>query len=137
MKISGAMRANEGVICREMQADQQAEAGIRMTPGQLEQAREGEGGVFITAKHDPSSLVMFCCGDAVPVVTSDAREKGRASYTYCPVWQAARDRYLAHKAGLYDEPEPEAVSMGVEPYATHLADDPIEAGRRGLKDLLG
>jgi hypothetical protein len=142
--IVGASRGQRGVICREMQADQMDDAGVSMTAGQLGVLRETEGGVYLNLKGDPSTVVMFCHGSGIPVLTSDDKQ-GRASYTYCPVWQTARDRALAGAAGVTDPVEPEPVAMGVAPdgeevpvhlgKATHEAPDPIAAGLKGLDEL--
>lgn len=134
-KVTGVSYASRGVVCRVMLQDQQDDPGIRMSAGQLGKLRETEGGAFISAEHDPSTLVMLCHGDAVPV-TTDEDGDGRASYTYCPVWQTARKRALAGLDGLTDDPEPEPVSMGVEePVASHQAPDPWAAGLAGLDEL--
>lgn len=131
MAISGACESQRGVICREMQADQEGDAGVDMSAGQLGVLREGEGGVYINVKGDPSTVTGFCHGDGLPVLT-DEDGQGRASYTYCPTWQAARDRHLAGKDGLYDELEPEPVSMGVE---VEEIVDPWAAARRDMAIL--
>lgn len=141
LKIAGACASQQGVICRIMQDDQQDDPGLRMNPRQLEVLRESEGGVFITVKSDPSTVTAFCYGDAVPVVTNDDGQ-GRASYSFCPTWQEARDRHLAGLDGLTEEPELETVSMGVEevdggPWASHEADNPWAAGRQALDELAG
>lgn len=142
--IAGATRGQRGVICREMQADQENDAGVEMTAGALGKLRETEGGVYLNVKGDPSTVAMLCHGSAVPVVTNDDKQ-GRASYTYCPVWQTARDRALAGEDGLTDPLEPETVAMGIAPdgeevpvhlgKATHEAVDPIAAGLKGLDEL--
>lgn len=133
--IAGACPSQQGVVCRIMQQDSEDDAGLRMTPGQLEKVREAEGGIYLNLKSDPQTVFNFCHGSAVPVVT-DADDQGRASYTYCPVWQGMRDRELAGERSLYDELEPEPVSMGLgEPTATHTAPDPFRAMRMGLDEL--
>lgn len=129
--IAGASSGRRGVVCRAMQQDQDADPGVGASPRQLEVTRETQGGVYLTVERDPSSVVMFCHGSAVPVVT-DEDGQGRASYTYCPTWQAARDRHLAGLAGLTEPVEPEATSMGV---ASHEADDPWGQARRDLDEL--
>jgi hypothetical protein len=131
LKVNGAIASNCGVVCRVMQQDQQADAGVDMSAGQLGILRETEGGVFISAKSDPSTLVMFCHGEAVPVVTNDDGQ-GRASYTYCPTWQTARERELAGEDGLTDPVVAEPVSMGV---ASTDYEDPWAAALGGLEEL--
>lgn len=131
LKVTGAMPANAGVVCRLMQEDQESDAGVDMTAGQLEKVREGSGGVFISANQDPSTLVMFCHGNAIPVLTDDDGQ-GRASYTYCPVWQAARDRELAGEDGLTAPVIAEPTSMGV---SSDEAVDPWAAAIDGLREL--
>lgn len=131
LPIAGACRSQQGVICREMEIDAEGDAGHRMTPRALEVIRESEGGKYLNVKSDPSTVTGFCHGNALPVVTNDDGQ-GRASYTYCPTWQAARDRHLAGLDGLYDEQEPEPVSMGVE---ADPLEDPWTRARRDLDDL--
>jgi len=131
--IAGASRGQRGVVCREMQADQEADAGLDMTAGQLEKVREGEGGVYLNVKADPSTVVMLCHGSGVPVVTNDDGQ-GRPSYTYCPTWQTARDRHAEGKHGLTDRVVAEPTSMGV---SSLDADDPWGEAMRGLQELAG
>lgn len=130
LPIAGACRSQQGVICREMQVDQESDPGLRMTAGALERVREGEGGTYLNLKGDPSTVTGFCYGDALPVIHES--DSARASYTACPVWQEARDRHLAGLKGLYDEEEPETVSYGVSSLEEI---DPWAAARRDL-DLL-
>lgn len=130
LAIAGACRSQQGVVCRIMQQDQEDDAGLRMTPRALEIVREGEGGVYLNLKSDPSTVTAFCHGDALPVMTDDD-DQGRASYTYCSTWQTQRDRDLAGEDGLYDELEPEPVSFGVED--DHL--DPWTRAARRLDEL--
>lgn len=131
LKVTGASSGRRGVVCRIMQADQEADPGVDMNPRQLEVLRETQGGVYLSVEHDPSTVVMFCHGTAVPVVTNEDGQ-GRASYTYCTTWQTARDRHLAGLEGLADPVEPEPVAMGV---GSHDAPDPWAQARRDL-DLL-
>lgn len=131
LAIAGASRGQRGVVCRLMQADQDADPGVGMTAGQLGVVRDAEGGVFLSVKSDASTVVMFCHGDAVPVVT-DEDDQSRASYTYCAVWQRARDRELAGKRGLTDPVVAEPVSMGV---SSADAPDAWAAAARGLDEL--
>lgn len=131
LTIAGACGSQQGVVCREMQQSQVDDPGLRMSAGQLGTLREGTAGVYVNLKSDPSTVTGFCHGDAIPVLT-DEDGQGRASYTYCPVWQAARDRHLAGEDGLFEELEPESVSMGV---SSADAPDPWAAARRGLDEL--
>lgn len=131
LSIAGACRSQQGVVCRLMQQSQEDDPGVGMSAGQLGTLREGAGGVYLNLKSDPSSVTAFCHGDAIPVLT-DADGQGRASYTFCPTWQAARDRRLAGEDGLYEDAEPESVSMGV---SSDDAPDPWKAAREGLDEL--
>lgn len=130
-KIVGASAASSGVICRVMQHEHEQVDPSGMSAGTYAFTKQAEGGVFLTMKSDPTSVVRFCHGHELPVL-DDADGYSRDSYTYCPVWQAARDAQLEGRAMIQDE-EPEQVSMGVED--TLSSDDPWAAARRDL-DLL-
>lgn len=134
LKIDGACASQQGIVCREMQRDVDDESGVGMEAGQLGFLQhEATGGVYLNLESDPSSVTGFCYGDALPVLSNDDDKRlARASYTRCVVWQAARDRHLAGERGLYDEAEPEPVSMGV---SSADADDPWARARADL-DLL-
>lgn len=91
--IEGVTPFRSGVVCRVIQLDRQREAGLDMTPGQLQIARSGgDGDVFLSIEKDPQSVEQLCCGDAVPVIGPSEVPGNRASYTYCPVWQAEKER---------------------------------------------
>lgn len=119
--IRGATTFDGGCVCGILLADQQAESGVGMDPAQLEVAREGTGGVYLTVKSDPGTVMRFCWGDAVPVISA-SDELARASYTYCPVWQTRRERDLEKRRTLFDPVVEESVSMGVpdEPPPVHV-----------------
>lgn len=142
--IAGACASQQGVICRIMQRDQAEDDGLDMSPGQLEIVREGEGGVYLNMKSDPSTVAMFCHGDGVPVLT-DGDGQGRSSYTYCPTWQQRRERDLAGADEMFEPLPREPVSMGIVEdesagnagWASHEQADPWSAAREGMKDLLG
>lgn len=101
-------------MCRVIARDRQAETGLDIDPAQLAIAREGgEGDTFLTVATDPSTVRNLCFGDAVPVLGEREVPGNRASYTYCPVWQAERARIddgRRQLAGGGLEDEPEAVS---------------------------
>lgn len=122
LAIAGASDSQQGVICRVMQRDHEDDAGVRMTAGQSGFIQhEATGGVYLNLKSDPSSVLGFCHGDALPVLSDDDEKSlARASYTRCPVWEAEKDRIARGDGALYAEVEPEPVSMGIEPAA--LAD---------------
>lgn len=129
LAIAGASASQQGVVCRVMQRDYEQDAGVRMSAGVSGFIQhEATGGAYLNLKSDPSSVTAFCHGDAVPVVT-DEDGQGRASYTYCSVWQAEKRRIEAGDAALYVEEEPEEVAMGVEPV---LFDDPWQRARADL-----
>lgn len=113
--VAGATKDRGGVICAVMAMDRGREAGLDMNPAQLEIARRGgEGDVFLTLAGDPSTVENFCCGDAVPVLSDRDLARGRDSYTYCPVWQAEKDRIEAGRSMLSEPvPAPEPISHGV------------------------
>jgi hypothetical protein len=112
-KVVGVATHDGGCVCRIQTLDQEAETGIGMDPHQLQVARESTGGAFLTVKTDPSTVLRFCFGDAVPVITG---EDGQAcdSYTYCPVWQRRRERDIEARRRLFDPVEPDGVAMGIE-----------------------
>lgn len=132
LPIAGASDAQRGVVCRVMQRDHVEDAGLNMSAAQSGFIQhEATGGVYLNLLSDPSTVAMFCHGDAVPVVT-DEEGQGRASFTYCPTWQAEKQRIEAGRDELLVDVEPDPVSMGVpEPdYA-----DPWKQARADL-DLL-
>lgn len=132
LPIAGAIPERSGVVCRVMQREHRQDAGVGMNAAQSGFIQnEAEGGVFLTLKSDPSTVVRFCHGDDVPVI-DDAGGKGRDSYTYCPVWQAEVERLLAGEHSALHDEEPEQVSMGV---SSMEEADPWAAARRDL-DLL-
>lgn len=113
LKIAGACGSQQGVVCRVMQRDHEQDAGLGMTAGQSGFIQhEATGGVYLNLKSDPATVTAFCHGSAVPVVTDD-EDQGRASYSYCPTWQAEKDRIAAGGQDLYVDEEPESVAMGV------------------------
>lgn len=115
-KVAGATSYDGGVVCRIMERDQQAEDGVGMDPAQLEVAREGTGGVYLTVKSDPATVLRFCFGRALPVVTN-ADGQGRDHCTYCPVWQRYREREWERKRRLFEPVVEDGVAMGVEEQA--------------------
>lgn len=137
LAITGASASQQGVICRIMQRDQAEDPGVGMNPRQLEVLRDGAddeagaGGVYLNLKSDANTVVGFCHGRALPVLTDDDGQ-GRASFTYCPTWQQRRNRDLAGAHAMFDPVEPEPVSMGV---STLDAPDPWAAARAGLDEL--
>lgn len=129
--VAGTTPERAGVICGVMQQDRLREQGIGITPTQLAISRDGADGVLLTAKGDPSTIERLCCGEAVPVL-DDAGHYARDSYTYCPVWQAEKDRLSEGRAMLGHEHEPELVAEGV---SSQDADDPWGQARRDLNVL--
>lgn len=127
--IVGASASQQGTICRVMQRDHEDDPGLNMgaaATGFIH--HEATGGVYLNLKSDPATVTKFCHGDAVPVVTEDDVPGGRASYTYCPTWQAEKLRIAEGRDYLLSDPEPEAVAMGVstadsaDPWAQAQAD---------------
>lgn len=130
--IRGTSREQRGVVCQVMRGAFEGDAGVNMSAGQLGVLRDTQGGVYLNLKSDPSTVTGFCHGDAVPVVHDGERDGGRASYTYCPVWQSEKERIAEGRSELLVEPEPEAVSMGV---SSADAEDPWQQARQDL-DIL-
>lgn len=133
--IAGAVSADSGVICRAMLMDRAREAGLGLSPAQLALARDGSDGVLLTAKSDPSTIEGMCCADEDPPVLDEFEKPGgRATYTYCPVWQAEKERIAEGRETLAEEREPETVAHGVGGSA---AGDPWANARRDLDLLAG
>lgn len=138
--IAGAVAANAGVICRVMQMDRDREHRAGLTPAQLALARDGSDGVLLTAKSDPSTIERMCCADGdVPVLDHFEKHGGRESYTYCPVWQAEKERIAEGREMLAELRVPESVShfddgrgFGAE---TRDTSDPWAQARRDLDEL--
>jgi hypothetical protein len=114
LPIFGDRPGTCGVICRVMQQDRAKEDGVGVNAQQLAIAREGgEGDVFLTVETDPSTVERLCFGRGVPVLDERELPANRDSYTYCPVWQAERQRIEDGRrqlagGGVEDEPEPVA-----------------------------
>lgn len=114
-RIDGATRESSGCLCRLMRQDRQRDKGYRMSPAALAAVRDAPGGQFLTLKSDPSTVLNQCFGTELPVVSA-ADGQRRRHYTYCWLWQVARQREWAGKTGLTDQEAPyeEPTSMGVE-----------------------
>lgn len=135
--VAGVTPDRGGVVCGVIARDRALEEGFDMDPVQLAIAREGDGGgeggdVFLTLKADPSTVENLCCGTDLPVLNAREVPGNRASYTYCPVWQAEHDRIEAGRERLSEKPVPEPVAHGV---ASHEAPDPWKQARRDLDVL--
>lgn len=131
-KIAGACGSQEGVVCRVMQTAHKDDPGLNMTAGQSGFIQnEADGGVYLNLKSDPSTVVKFCHGDALPVLHDGTHLGGRASYTYCPTWQAERARIEDGRKQLLEDPEPESVAAGV---TVNPLEDPFQA-HRDLEEL--
>lgn len=95
-----------------MEQDRAREDGTGVTAGQFEVVRRGgDGDVFLSLAGDPQAVKNLCCGGELPVLNDREVPGNRASYTYCPVWQAEKDRIAAGREMLSEPlPEPEAVA---------------------------
>lgn len=112
--IAGACASQQGIVCRVMQRDHADDPGLDMTAAATGFIHHGAtGGVYLNLKSDPKTVTRFCHGDAIPVLTDEDHPGGRASYTYCPTWQAEVHRIADRRHELLEEPEPEAVAAGV------------------------
>lgn len=112
-KIVGACTENSGVICRVMRREHELTDPSGLTAGAYGFTVHGAtGGVLLTMKSDPSSVVRFCHGGELPVL-DEADGYARDSYTYCPIWQAEKERIAAGEDTITNEAEPESVSMGI------------------------
>lgn len=142
--VAGASADRSGVVCGVFANQRQRELGLDMTPAQLEVKRESDGGAFLSLVQDPSGVEHLCCGDAVPVLHDAEVPGNRASYTYCPVWQAEKMRIAAGADQLTEENIPDRVSYGIadqdeqgHPVGTTLSDaNPWAAARRGMDTLV-
>lgn len=124
--IAGACASQQGVICRVMQFDHEHDAGTGMNAAQSGFIQhEAEGGIYLNVKSDPSTVTAFCHGDGLPVLTDERREGGQAHHSYCPVWQAEKQRITEGRSELLEAPEPEPVAAGV----TVAPTDPFAAAR--------
>lgn len=136
------MPGRAGIVCRVIEKDRQKADGIGVDPAQLAQQRAGgDGDTFLTVEKDPSTVENLCCGDALPVLTEREVPGNRASYTYCPVWQAERWREEHGQEKLGRPVEPERTSYDHEAdlngaVTTLEADDPWAQAREDL-DLFG
>lgn len=125
--ISGVCPSQQGVVCAIMRQDHEEDPGLNMTAAATGFIHhQATGGVYLNLKSDPATVTQFCHGTALPVVTDEDHEGGRASHTYCPVWQAEKHRLWEARHNLLDEPEPEAVSAGV---TVSSLEDPVAAAR--------
>lgn len=86
---AGPPDSGPSVVCQVMAAEQ------RIT----DQVRAGESVSPVMAhRGDPMILYGFCCGTNLPVATTEQLERleaagiGRAHFTACPVWRAAKER---------------------------------------------
>lgn len=132
--VAGVTPARCGVVCGVIANDRQRVDGVDMDPRQLAIAREGgDGDTFLTLAGDPSTIERFCCGDGLPVLDPFEKAGGRDTYTYCPVWQAEKDRIWAGREELSEKPEPELVAHGVS--SSIEASDPWAQARRDLDVL--
>lgn len=126
------MGSQQGVICRVMQLDHEADPGLGMSAaasGFIQ--HEATGGVYLNLKSDPATVTKFCHGDALPVLHDEDVEGGRASYTYCPAFQAEKKRIAEGRSRLLVEPEPETVAAGV---TVDPLEDPVQM-RRDLEEF--
>lgn len=133
LPVAGVTPERAGFVCRVIEQDRGREAGLNMNPAQLAIARRGgDGDTFLTIKTDPSSVLNLCSGCAVPVLDERDVPGHRASYTYCPVWQAEKDRIHEGREMLSEPVEEEPVSYGVN---SSESEDPWAAARRDLDVL--
>lgn len=129
--IAGACASQQGVVCRVMQRDHEDDPGLNMSAAAAGFIHhEATGGVYLNLKSDPSTVVKFCHGDALPVLHDGEVAGGRASYTYCPTWQAEKERIAEGRDTLLAEVEPEEVAMGV---STMDYADPWAQAQRDLE----
>lgn len=88
--VAGAVPHREGVVCGVLRNEGRKADGIT----------EGPGHEYLTVGGDPSTVYGFCCGRAVPAWTeAQAKddENARGHYTFCPIWQAEKERIWAER----------------------------------------
>lgn len=125
--------SQQGVVCRVMEKVHRDEDGVGLSAASTGFLHhEATGGVYLNLKSDPQTVTKFCHGTALPVLGDGERRGGRASYTYCPTWEAEKERIEAGRRELLSEPDPEPVAMGVSSIEEI---DPWEAAKRDL-DIL-
>lgn len=138
LTIAGTDTSSCGVVCRAMEQDIARDDGtdLSMSAGAYGYLQHrATGGVYLTLKSDPSTVLNLCHGSGLPVLT-DEDHQARDHYSYCPVWQAEKERLAAGGDRLAPEEQPEPVSMGLEAASHSLeAADPWAAARRDLKEL--
>lgn len=139
--MAGAQPSCGGVVCRVMQQEHGRVDGLGMNPKQLATARDGGSAVFMTLTGDPSTIERFCCGDGVPVLDEFEKRGGRDTYTYCPVWQAEKERVADGRRELKGGgvQEPEAVASWDDGRMREDADRLVERlyGEDGESGLRG
>lgn len=138
--VGGTIRSGPAVVCRIMRDE-----GVRAdsitegkTPGQL-----------IGSRTDPSIYYGFCCGKALGR-TSEQDVGPRAHHSFCPIWEAARERDAARKANpdrVYppverpkvfgQDPEVEAELLGIPVEAVIEAHAKVRAGGIAPTTLTG
>lgn len=145
--VAGAVPHRAGVICAVIKQDRERERGEGMNATEFAIAREGgDGDVFLTIETDPQAVENLCCGDAIPVLGPNEVPGNRASYTYCPVWQAERERIEDGRKALAkppEEPEPAIAHWDdgrgnrreAPAGSSYDASDPWEQARRDLDVL--
>lgn len=141
--VAGVTPERGGVVCGVIARDRRLDEGLDMDPAQLQIARgEGEhaSDVFLTLKEDPSTVEHLCCGREMPVLDRREVPGNRASYTYCPVWQAEKIRIAEDRSMLSEEPREEPVAHyddGGRPAIVQSRDapDPWAQARRDLDVL--
>lgn len=125
--IAGACGADQGVVCVVMEHDHEGEPGIEMSAAATGFVHhEATAGVYLNLRSDPSTVMKFCHGDALPVLDDGDVAGGRASYTYCPTWEAEKARIAEGRSELLERPEPDPVAAGVTVNAT---ENPWQAAR--------
>lgn len=133
--LAGTSQVTQGLVCRAMQQDIERDDGtaLGMSAGKYGYLQhEAFAGVHLNLKSDPTTVIKLCHGHGLPVLTDDDHQ-ARDHYTYCPVWQAEKERLWAGRDQLAPEEQPEPVEMGLVDAMSSL--DAPDPWAQGLKDL--
>jgi hypothetical protein len=111
--IAGPVGRGPSIVCGVIALDRrEGTDGVGLTAAGAAAERQSVDGVLLRMDSDPSSIIGFCCGTAVPVLHDGERQR-RAHHSYCPVWVAEKERIAAGREQLAEDAQPDPVSMGV------------------------
>jgi hypothetical protein len=94
LPLAGPPAGGPAVVCGIVQRE--GERADEITHGAYQ-------GQLITQRKDPSTLLGFCCGRALPVLHANQDER-RAHHSNCPIWQLEKERIRAARGELEEAP---------------------------------